>query len=78
MIMSSIDEIEAAIEKLDDAELAKLSAWWERHLTRVARSNIDAIAKTSGCLDNADNTDGEDFAKAVAEAGNDVSDSHGW
>ncbi|MFT4692626.1 MAG: hypothetical protein ACI9OD_004862 [Limisphaerales bacterium] len=77
--MSAVIEIESAIEKLRAHELQELSHWWESHVKSrhldEASSKAEAIRKTSGCLNV---EEGEDFARAVAEAGRDISDSHEW
>jgi hypothetical protein len=77
--MSSVIEIESAIEKLPAHELEELSFWWESHVKSrkldEESTKAEAIRSTSGCLSGAE---GEDFAGAVAKAGRDISDSHEW
>jgi hypothetical protein len=77
--MSSIIEIESAIEKLPPHELEALSHWWDSHVKKRQTDEViaktEAIRKTSGCLTG---EEGEDFAQAVAEAGRDIGDSHEW
>ncbi len=45
--MSNVEEIEAAIEKLGEKELADLKAWlWDRDFARdVAAGRLDAVAE---------------------------------
>ena len=77
--MSSVPEIESAIAKLPVEELRELSRWWESHIKAVQPSEeiakAEAIRKTSGCLSGAA---GDDFASAVAEAGQDIGNAHEW
>ena len=77
--MSSVIEIESAIAKLPANELQELSRWWESHVKSrhldEENAKAEAIRKTSGCLSGAK---GEDFARAVAEAGQDITDTHKW
>jgi hypothetical protein len=46
-MMSTVQEIERAIEKLSDEEVAELRAWlWDRDIERDAASGrFDALAK---------------------------------
>ncbi len=77
--MSSVIEIESAIARLPDDELKELSRWWEGHVKNrhldEENAKAEAIRQTSGCLSGAE---GEDFARAVAEAGQDITDTHEW
>ena len=45
--MATVKEIESAIEKLSDAEIAELKAWlWDRDIERdVAAGRLDAVAE---------------------------------
>lgn len=45
--MTTVKEIESAIEKLSDAEVAELKAWlWDRDIERdVAAGRLDAVAE---------------------------------
>jgi len=45
--MTTVREIESAIEKLSDAEVAELKAWlWDRDIERdVAAGRLDAVAE---------------------------------
>mgnify|MGYP007046934070 CR=1 FL=1 len=71
--MSTIAEIESAIEKLSPGELAELSKWMAPRV-RDVDAKRKAIESTGGYLTEAD----EDFVAAVAEAGRDLPDSHNW
>jgi hypothetical protein len=71
--MSTVVEIESAIEKLSGRELAELSKWMEPRVRKV-ESKKRAIESTAGYLTEAD----DDFVVAVEEAGRDVPDSHDW
>ena len=71
--MSTIAEIESAIEKLSPDELAELSRWLAPRV-RYLDAKRKAIESTGGYLTEAD----EDFVAAVVEAGRGVPDSHDW
>ena len=45
--MTTVKEIESAIEKLSDAEIAELKAWlWDRDIERdVAAGRLDTVAE---------------------------------
>ena len=77
--MSTVTEIESAIEGLDAAQFEELTRWLKRYArTRsdsLAGKKRDAIRETAGRLNE---EDAEDFARAVAEAGRDVPDAHEW
>ena len=71
--MSTVTEIESAIEKLSPRELAELSKWMEPRVRKV-EAKKRAIESTGGYLTEVD----DDFVAAVAEAGRDIPDSHDW
>lgn len=78
--MSTIAEIESAIERLGTVEFAALKSWLSRHDRKRSETleerRLTAIRKTSGCLSE---EEAEDFARAVEEAGRDVPDTpHEW
>ena len=77
--MSSVVEIESAIEKLSTREVVELSEWLTRHTLKLKlKSQHDAkmaaIQATSGCLAG---EEGAEFEAAVREASNQV-DAHEW
>ncbi len=77
--MGTVTEIESAIERLGPAEFAELARWIShrarsRSLSLEGRKR-DPIRRTAGCLTE---EDGADLARAVAEAGRDVADTHEW
>lgn len=71
--MSTVTEIESAIEKLAPDEIAELSKWMEPRVRKV-ESKRRALKKIGGYLTEED----EDFVKAVAEAGRDIPSTHEW
>lgn len=71
--MSTVIEIESAIEKLSARELEELSKWMEPRVRKV-ESKKRAIESTAGYLTEVD----DDFIAAVEEAGRDVPASHEW
>lgn len=76
--MSTVTEIERAIEKLGSSEIAELSRWWEAFLARKGSGSgdkLEAIRRTSGCMGG---EEGESFEEATAEAGLGVDESHEW
>lgn len=77
--MSTVMEIEKAIEKLGSDEFAELSSWWEDFLARKrsgrSGDKLEAIRRTSGCMDG---ESGESFENAVAEAGRGIDETHEW
>jgi hypothetical protein len=75
--MSSVVEIESAIEKLSPCEVAELSEWLTRHtlnLKSQRKAKMEAIRVSSGCLAG---EEGADFEAAVREASIQV-DAHDW
>ena len=80
IIMSSIAEIESAIERLGTVDFEKLKSWLNRHAQTRSQTleerKIAAIRDTAGCLSP---EDAESFARAVEEVGQDVPDTpHEW
>lgn len=77
--MSSVLEIEKAILTLPSEDVEKLAAWWETfragQTDSKERARLAAIAAGSGCLAGKES---DDFAKAVAEAGQGPEDDHAW
>jgi len=65
--MSSVVEIESAIEKLNAEELIELSAWLEPRMRQI-EAKREALNEVGGYLTAAD----DDFVAAVIEAGKDV------
>lgn len=73
--MSSIVEIESAIEKLDTDQFFELSKWWTKHASQRS-AKMEAIRKTSG---RRYGKEGENFEAAVQAAGKGVADEvHEW
>lgn len=75
--MSSVVEIESAIEKLSTREVAELSEWLTRHTLKLKSQHdakMAAIQATSGCLAG---EEGAEFESAVTEASNQV-DANDW
>ena len=78
--MSTVTEIESAIERLGNVEFTALKSWLNRHDRKRSETleerRLVALRKTSGCLSE---EDADDFARAVEEAGRDVPDTpHEW
>ena len=75
--MTSVLEIESAIEKLSPSEFNQLIDWLARHALHVKQrrdAKLAAIRSTAGCLVGAD---GKAFKAAVDEAANQI-DDHDW
>ncbi len=75
--MSSVVEIESAIEKLSPQEVAELSEWLTRHTLKLKSQHdakMEAIRATSGCMAG---EEGAEFEAAVREASNQV-DANDW
>lgn len=77
--MSTVTEIEEAIETLAPSEVDRIAEWLAAHRERIAvdreESKREAILATAGCLNG---KEGEDFARAVDEAGSGSMEDHGW
>ncbi len=77
--MSSVIEIESAIERLPANELEEFASWWRNYFLNKDHQNenirLSSIEETAGCLRG---EEGEAFEKAVAAAGCDVTDTHEW
>lgn len=77
--MSTVTEIESAIESLGNTEFAALKGWLNRHASKrsemLENRRLEAIRKTAGCLSE---EDADDFSRAIEEAGRDLPDSHDW
>ncbi|MDB4353942.1 hypothetical protein N9Z02_01420 [Akkermansiaceae bacterium] len=77
--MSTVEEIEHAIEKLRPRDIHRVARWLSRYQKEIAKEReerkIAAIRATAGCLTG---EEGEDFAKAVEKAGNGPMEDHAW
>ncbi|MEM7700212.1 MAG: hypothetical protein AAF236_17605 [Verrucomicrobiota bacterium] len=71
--MSTVTEIEKAIEMLDPGEVDRVAEWLQAHRRRIAENREgakrEAILATAGSLSG---EEGADFAKAVEDAGSGV------
>jgi len=77
--MSTVEEIEHAIERLRPRDIHRVARWLSDYQKKIDKERqeqkIAAIHATAGCLTG---KEGEDFAKAVEEAGNGPMEEHAW
>lgn len=77
--MSTVEEIESAIERLKPREVYRVAQWLNLHQQNIDQERRKrkraAIKATAGCLTS---EEGADFAKAVEEAGNGQMEDHAW